>query len=148
MLIDYKPCYMLAHEVCHNILISMWLWEIPSSAEWKQFCLGLSVLTHMSNYLFLLWVPSLDPVPIPDKRSYHNISQRNEATRFVFKIVRLLWNLTGTSAAVLPMGLLNFKATQSRIVKTSRDLMRKRLIGYCNGPCIKAVLLLCSMDTS
>ena len=53
-----------------------------------------------------------DPVSISEKTSYHKISWSLEATRFVFRIVRSLWNLTGTSAALLPMCLSNFKAIQ------------------------------------
>ena len=43
---------------------------------------------------------NLGPVSISDKTSYCKISQSLEAMRFIFKIVWLLWNLTGTSAAV------------------------------------------------
>ena len=46
--------------------------------------------------------------------------------RFVFRIVRSLWNLTGTSAAVLPMCLSNFKAIRQLKVPISwlRDFTR------------------------
>ena len=50
------------------------------------------------------------PVSISDKRSYQKISYSLEATRFVSRIFQSLWNLTGTSAALLPMWLSNFKA--------------------------------------
>ena len=53
---------------------------------------------------------SQGPVSISDKTSYRKISQSLEVARFVFRIVRSLWNLTGTSAALLPMCLSNFKA--------------------------------------
>ena len=45
---------------------------------------------------------------------------------FVFRIVRSLWNLTGTSAAVLPMCLSNFKAIRQFKVPISwlRDFTR------------------------
>ena len=49
-------------------------------------------------------------VSIYDKTSYRKISWSLEAARFVFRIVRSLWNLTGNSAALLPKCLLNFKA--------------------------------------
>ena len=67
------------------------------------------------------------PVSISDKTSYHKISWNLEAARFVLRIVRSLWNLTGTSAAVLPRRLSNCKAIrcsiyQSRGFETSRDL--------------------------
>ena len=51
-----------------------------------------------------------DPASISEKTSFCKISLSLEAAGFVFKIVRSLWNLTGTSAAVLPMCLSNFKA--------------------------------------
>ena len=50
------------------------------------------------------------PVSISEKTSFRKISSSLEAARFVFRIVRSLCNLTGTSAAVLPMCLSNFKA--------------------------------------
>ena len=50
------------------------------------------------------------PVSISDKTSYRKISWSFEATRLVFRIVRLLWNLTGTSAALLPRRLSYFRA--------------------------------------
>ena len=49
-------------------------------------------------------------VLISDKTSYRKISWSLEATRLVFRIVRLLWNLTGTSAALLPRRLSYFRA--------------------------------------
>ena len=58
--------------------------------------------------------------------------------RFVFKVVRSLWNLTGTSAALLPMCLSNFKAIRQFKVPISwlRDFTRsgdRRLFGYWDG---------------
>ena len=53
------------------------------------------------------------PVAISLKTSYCKILQSLEAARFVFRIVRLLWNLTGTSATLLPMCLSNFKAIRT-----------------------------------
>ena len=52
------------------------------------------------------------PVSISEKTSYRKISWSLEAARFVFRIVRSLWNLTGTSAALPPMCLSNFKTIQ------------------------------------
>ena len=63
--------------------------------KWPPLCLHFRVL---------------GPVSISEKTSFRKISWSLEAARFVFGIVRSLWNLTGTSAAVLPMGLSNFKA--------------------------------------
>ena len=73
----------------------------------------------------------LDPVSIFDKTSYRKISQNLEAVRFLFRIVRSLWNLTGTSAALSKRcDNLNY---QSRGYETSRDLTIRRLSGYWNG---------------
>ena len=49
-------------------------------------------------------------VSISDKTYYRKISWSLDAARFVFRIVRQLWNLTGTSAALLPTWLSNFTA--------------------------------------
>ena len=48
-------------------------------------------------------------VSISNKTCYRKISRSLEAAGFVFRIVRSLWNLTGTSAAVLPRRPSNFK---------------------------------------
>ena len=68
----------------------------------------------------------LDLVSISKKTSFRKISSSLEAARFVFRIVRSLWNLTGTSAAVLPMCLSNFKAIRQFKVPISwlRDFTR------------------------
>ena len=44
------------------------------------------------------------------KTSYRKISWSLEAARFGFKLFQSLWNLAGTSAALLPSCLLNFRA--------------------------------------
>ena len=77
------------------------------------------------------------PVSIYDKMSYRKISWSLEAARFVFRIVRSLWHLTGTSAALLPRCLSNFKTMRYFKLSISRlqDFMRsydKTLI-YWNG---------------
>ena len=66
------------------------------------------------------------PVSISEKTSFGKISSSLEAARFVFRIFRSLWNLTGTSAAVLPVCLSNFKAIQQFKVPISwlRDFTR------------------------
>ena len=48
--------------------------------------------------------------PISNKMSYCEISQSLESKRFSFRIVQSHRNLTGTSAAVLPMCLSYFQA--------------------------------------
>ena len=66
------------------------------------------------------------PVSISENTSFRKISLSLEAARFVFRIVRSLWNLTGTSTAVLPMCLSNFKAIRQFKVPISwlRDFTR------------------------
>ena len=44
------------------------------------------------------------------KTSYRKISWSLEAVRFRFKLLQSLWNLAGTSAALLPRCLSNFRA--------------------------------------
>ena len=46
------------------------------------------------------------------KKSYRKISWSLEAARFRFKLFQSLWNLAGTSAALLPRCLSNFRATR------------------------------------
>ena len=61
----------------------------------------LAVLTIASVHGLFLFAKKLDPVSISDKTSHFIISQCLEAARFVFRIVRLPWNLTGTSAVAM-----------------------------------------------
>ena len=56
--------------------------------------------------------------------------------RFVFRIVRSFWNLTGTSLALLPSKRYDNSNHQSRGLETSRDLTIRHLIGYWNGPVV------------
>ena len=77
------------------------------------------------------------------KTSYRKISWSFEAARFGLKLFQSLWNLAGTSAALLPRCLSNFKFLivfflswydhcniQSRGFETSRDLAVRRLTAY------------------
>ena len=58
----------------------------------------------------VLMVPVQGPVSISVKTSYRKISWSLEAARLIVQITASLLNLTGTSAAVLPRCLSNFKA--------------------------------------
>ena len=49
------------------------------------------------------------PISIPYNRSYLEISWSLKAIRLVVWIIASLWNLTGTSAAMLPRRLSNFR---------------------------------------
>ena len=70
---------------------------------------GKKTLPHLCitwHFHHRLLVFCQGPVSICDKTSYRKISWSLDATRFVFRIVRSLWNLT----ALLPMCPPNFKA--------------------------------------
>ena len=60
------------------------------------------------------------------KTSYRKISWSLEAARFGFKLFQSLWNLAGTSAALLPRCLSNFRAIRTLQLPISRlrDFMR------------------------
>ena len=65
------------------------------------------VITYQcSRYLF--WYLGL--YSLSGKTSYRKISWSLEAARFGFKLFQSLWNLAGTSAALLPRCLSNFRA--------------------------------------
>ena len=71
---------------------------------------GADITTNAASSNKILSATTQDPVSISNKSSYCKISQSLEAARFVFRIVQSLWNLIGTSVAVLPMCLSYFKA--------------------------------------
>ena len=94
-----------------------------------------------------LVVKVLGPVYISDKASYCKISQSLEAARFVFRVVGSLWSLTGTTAAMLPTCLSNFKLMRqfkwqiSRLQdftrshdKTSYRILKRNPDLNCNPP--------------
>ena len=56
------------------------------------------------------WDTPLGRHSLSGKTSYRKISWSLEAARFGFKLFQLLWNLAGTSAAVPPRCLSNFRA--------------------------------------
>ena len=65
---------------------------------------GFSILMTVRRWVSLYWDSILGPVSISDKTSYRKISQSLEAARFVFRIVRPLWNLhLGSTAAGVPV---------------------------------------------
>ena len=76
------------------------------------------------------------------KTSYRKISWSLEAARFGFKLFQSLWNLAGTSAALLPRCLSNFTAIRplQHPISRHRDFTRfggktsYRLVN--RGPCV------------
>ena len=84
--------------------------KYPRSLINKCDALENQLLLLVSSWSMQLLAPSQQgPVSISEKMSYRKISWSLEAARFVLRIVWSLWNLTGTSAALLPMCLSNFK---------------------------------------
>ena len=101
----------------------------PSS--YAQMLTRISVISSVEKVGWLLFISSLiaqalGPVSTSVETSYCQIPQSLEAARFVFKIERSPWNLTGTSAAPLPMCLSNCKAirTFQRSISCLRDFVR------------------------
>ena len=108
--------------------------EIRRSYDRLISTIGFALLVRWRVYIesgsSMLTVLGLKmgPVSISEKTSYCKISWSLEAARFVFRIVRSLWNLTGTSAAVLPMCLSNCKAI--RQFKVPISWLRDFTISY------------------
>ena len=69
------------------------------------------------------------------KTSYRKISWSLEAARFGFKLFQSLWNLAGTSAAMLPRCLSNFRAIRplQHPISRLRDFTR---FGYKTSYCL------------
>ena len=88
-----------------------------------------AVYSHPTLSRFLLMTPvspgDKGPVPISDKMSYRKISWSLEAARLVVQIIASLWNLTGTSTALLPVKfqsdrtILNTNLAASRLCAIS-----------------------------
>ena len=97
--IDNRKAGDLRRHRAHYDVTVMTKWIIPRSTIWLSVVPGTQLKTRFHG-----------PVSISEKTSYRKISWSLEAARFVFRIVWSLWNLTGTSAALLPMCLPNFKA--------------------------------------
>ena len=84
--------YRWGHQLCYYVVVLCYEYE------------GFQTCTTYINKSYALhqeivWAVVLGPVSISVKTSYCKISQNLEAMWFVFRIVRSLWNLIGTSAA-------------------------------------------------
>ena len=107
--------YVCVYEVGYRIVaFKSWYLYILSNTPETMF--GGKTLRNLLD-AFTVHGPwhGLGPVSISDKTSYCKISLSLEAARFVFRIVRSPWNLAGTSAAVLPTCLSNFRLSISNI---------------------------------
>ena len=80
------------------------MWWIGANSSYEPRMIQLILNTHL-HYCTLQGVYSLS-----GKTSYRKISWSLEAARFGFKLFQSLWNLAGTSAALLPRCLSNFRA--------------------------------------
>ena len=117
------------HEPC--CLLSDWL----QKTKWLMF-----LKWHLKLIFFYIliqisptFVPkdpiynnSGPPYSLSGKTSYRKISWSLEAARFGFKLFLSLWNLAGTSAALLPRCLSNFRAIPplQHLISRLRDFTR------------------------
>ena len=121
--------YNLLNELCCNL--SLYTLGHLAPNQIADVCLDeftLPVLESHRNTQFLLqgfgtqlfveargWFdikmpPDQGLYSLSGKTSYRKISWSLEAARFEFKLFQSLWNLAGTSAALLPRCLSNFRA--------------------------------------
>ena len=100
--INKKPKRRHASIRANDDLVCWRIYASPSLDELNQRC--------SSKQLNATLYKHLGPVSISNKTSYRKILRSLAVARFVFRIVRSLWNLTVTSVVMLPKGLPNFKA--------------------------------------
>ena len=91
--------------------------HIHAISTWEDRCLWVSCQhqIRINNYMHGLITGKhysciLGLYSLSGKTSYRKISWSLKAARFGFKLVQSLWNLAGTSAALLPRCLSNFRA--------------------------------------
>ena len=113
------------------------------SGKWRPFCLGFNVLfanygEPLFSYTFPIseWSRSIRsskksnswPHSLNGKTSYCKISWNFGVVRFVLIIIASLWNMTGISAALLPMCLSNFRVVEKFQTRSLwlRDFTRSR----------------------
>ena len=91
-----------SHNMVHGVIlqhaVSTWFCS-------ALFHCGYIIRSHLMYFLIYLGLYSLS-----GKTSYRKISWSLDAARFGFKLFQSLWNLTGTSAALRPRCLSNFRA--------------------------------------
>ena len=106
-----QPCFPIEID-------EVWIDRFCVRHDWWR---RLQPTSSMSPVWFSTWFTlRYDGTSASGKTSYHNISSSLEAARFVFEIVRSLQNSPGSSAAMLPSHLSNFKAIPSFKLTTSR----------------------------
>ena len=147
-LIVWTPIKMSWHE--HTFLISCpWLENSQMVSHHKEPALQGLVLINLFSI-----DRTLGPVSISEKSSFRKISYSLEAAIFVFRIVRSLWNLTGTSAAVLPMclshfkGILLFNVPISWVRDFTRSYGKTSFLILRRGPGVLKSIMNCSIIRS
>ena len=117
----YHQCTIDLHLVCTFNKYFNHYWSIfrrgvtylPCELYWrhKLYKVCHCYLVFYGGYLLKhIFISTLGLYSLSGKTSYHKISWSLEAARFGFKLFQSLWNLAGTSAALLPRCLSNFRA--------------------------------------
>ena len=126
---DLIWCYVYQTDVVHVYKMNLWnstcvsigiVFTLPIDmyVEFQMFIHSWyhtfqSIPSHIGNEIFRENYASARPLglySLSGKTSYRKISWSLEAARFGFKLFQSLWNLAGTSAALLPRCLSNFRA--------------------------------------
>ena len=99
--------------VC-NVLILLKHYHVTNASQASsKFKLCALLLHQYLNCSFYSRLSLQGLYSLSGKTSYRKISWSLEAARFGFKLFQSLWNLAGTSAALLPRCLSNFRAIQT-----------------------------------
>ena len=135
MLYWNKPSYL---KINHCGCIASMLFFNETSDVSGLICIP-SILFQMTGPRYPIHVCLY---PLSGKTSYRKISWSLEAARIGFKFFQLLWHLAGTSAALLPRCLSNFRAIRplQHPISWLRDITRfggktsYRLVNRGPGP--------------
>ena len=113
---DYHISWNLETAIC-GFRIARSLWNLTVPPRHLSNFRSIRLIEHLMasrlpdiTRFGIFRLENQAPVSISDKTCFRKISQSLEAAKFVFRIVQSLWNLTGTSAALLPMCLSSSKA--------------------------------------
>ena len=96
-------------------------WRPNNMFDDESWLIHEMAVCHQTSTMLTLGLYSLS-----GKTSYRKISWSLEAARFGFKLFQWLWNLAGTSAALLPRCLSNFRAIRplQHPISWLRDITR------------------------
>ena len=117
-------------ELCQIIVPETTLGKWPPKIH-RLLALHMYYFPICINSTYVRYEGNPSPVPISDTMSYFTISQSREAARFVSKMVRSLWNLTGTwqhccRDARQISKRCDYLHYKSRSCETSQDLTIRR----------------------